>query len=55
MYRNRHRIASSASAKCATISLTTFQVRTPDQLLGRDIAQTPIELRWGGLLYTEGS
>src|SRR5262249_28721090 len=31
-----------------------FRCRTPDQLLGRDIAQTPMELRWGGLLYTDG-
>ena len=34
--------------------LTTFRCRTPDQLLGHDIAQTPIELRWGGLLGTDG-
>jgi hypothetical protein len=31
-----------------------FRCRAPDHLLGRDIAQTPIELRWGGLLDTDG-
>ena len=28
--------------------------RTPDQLLARDIAQTPVELRWGGSLDSDG-
>jgi len=34
--------------------LTTFQVQDAGSILGADIAQTPIELRWGGLLYTDG-
>src|SRR5580693_1929512 len=31
-----------------------FRCRTPDQLLGRDIAQSTLELGWGRLLDTDG-
>jgi hypothetical protein len=56
MFRNRHPIASSASAKCATISAIDHFSGAGRRInsSGATIAQMPIELRWRGLLNTDG-
>ena len=49
-----HRQLRVRQVRCDLGDGPLFRCRTPDQLLGCDIAQSTLELGWGSLLDTDG-